>query len=214
MKYFLVLIFLLSSCAGYKFQERTNPFGDYGVKSISMPIFYNKSNFVNINSYITKEVYKVLEGFKGLRIYAGKEKADAILIGIVRSPKRMSDSMSSVGYRSAENATNDTLDTNKRDDFLIPTSSTLSLNVDLYLIKNPTDKEIQLMNSSMGKFLVNSKVIINENINVSANFIREIYKTEYSDITGTQNRGAKKATLQIMAEEVARSFKDNILYAF
>jgi hypothetical protein len=214
MKYSLFLLLLLSSCAGYKFQERNNPFSDYGVNSISMPVFYNQSNFVNINSHITREVYKVLEGFKGLRIYAGKAKTDAILIGIVRSARRMSDSMSSDGYRSAKNATDGSLDTEIRDDFLIPTRSILSLNIDLYLIKNPTDKEIQLMNSSMGKFLVNSKVIINENIKISGSFIREVYKTQFSDITGTQNRGAKKATLKLMAEKIARSFKDNILYAF
>lgn len=213
MRIILLISILLTSCSGYKFQQRKNPFKDYNIKSINIPMFYNKSNFSNINSHVTKEVFKVLQGFKGLEVRSGGKKADATLVGIVYSSRKMSESMKNVGLRAAKSATNATL-AESRDDFFIPTSSRLHLSVQIYLIKNPSAKEIKLMHSSLGKFLVNSRVIINEKIKVSDQFLREVFEVDVSNVTGTQNRGAKKSTLEQMAIEVARSFKDNILYVF
>ncbi len=77
----------LASCAGYRFQEKNNPFAQYGVKSISVPMFYNHSLFPNISAPMTKEVYQMLSSFSGLKLSSGHEEADAVLVGIITSPE-------------------------------------------------------------------------------------------------------------------------------
>ncbi len=52
------------SCSGYRFQSKSNPFAQYGIRSISVPMFYNKSNFADVSGPFTREIYKTLLEFK------------------------------------------------------------------------------------------------------------------------------------------------------
>lgn len=204
---------MFASCAGYRFQEKSNPFGQYGVKSISVPMFYNQSNFVNFSAPMTKEVYQMLSGFSGLKLYSGHEKADAVLVGIIDSPDNVRTSHRAKNLRSAKNAVGELIG-DGRDDFYIPSTTELVASLRIILIKNPSEREIELLRTSMGRFALGPRIIVNEMIPLSGSFTRELYGADAVDVNDTQNRSAKEETMGEMAERAAQSFRDLILYAF
>lgn len=209
----LCFIFGLCSCAGYRFQEKENPFAQYGVKSITIPMFYNKSNLSNVSAPMTREMYQMLSTFSGLELKSGKNNADAVLIGIVDSPSQVKESREASNLRSAKNAAEDALGEN-REDFYIPATTNVRANLRLILLKNPSEKEIELLKSSLGKFAVGPKIIVNETIALNASFTRELYSGSAIDVIDTQNRSALRSTIDDMAKNAAQNFKDMILYAF
>lgn len=209
----LCSIFTLFSCAGYRFQEKENPFAQYGVKSITIPMFYNKSNLSNISAPMTKEMYHMLSTFSGLHIKSGNNDADAVLIGIVDAPSQAKESREATNLRSAKNTAEEALGEN-REDFYIPSTTNVRASLRLILLKNPSEKEIELLKSSLGKFAVGPKIIVNETIALSGSFTREIYSDEAIDVIDTQNRSALRSTVDDMAKNAAQNFKDMILYAF
>ena len=211
--YLFSLIILFTSCAGYRYQEKNNPFAQYGIESISIPMFYNKSNNSNISALMTKEIHLMLTKFKGLKVYSGNKKADAVLIGIVDSRDKIAQTRRGGNLRSVENAAGELLG-NNRGDFYIPSRTDVSAKVRIVLIKNPSQKEIQLMQSSLGKFVVNSRVILNESIALTQSFTREIYNDESVVVVNSQNRSAVKKSLRDMAASAAQNFRDMIIYAF
>jgi hypothetical protein len=210
---FLFLLIFLSSCAGYRFQESKNPFAQYGIDSISIPMFYNHSNLTNISSPMTNEIYIMMTKFKDLKVKSGYKKADAVLIGIITSNRKLSQSRTGSNLRSVKNAADELIGDN-RGDFYIPSNTTVSAKLRLILIKNPSDKEIKLMKSSLGKFVVSSKVIFNESIRVDQTFTRELYTDASVVVVNTQNRSAVKKSIDDMAKSAAQNFKDMIIYAF
>lgn len=209
----LTMFCLLTSCAGYRYQEKNNPFAQYGIESISIPMFYNKSNHSNISSVMTKEIYLMLTKFKGLKVYSGDKQADAVLVGIVDSREKLSQSRQGSNLRSVENAAGELIGEN-RGDFYIPSQTNVTANLRVILIKKPSKKEIQLMRSSLGKFVASSRIILNESIALSGNFTREIYDNESVSVINSQNRSAVKKSLRDMASSAAQNFKDMIIYAF
>lgn len=209
----LFIILFLSSCAGYRYQESKNPFAQYGIKSISIPMFYNHSNLTNVSSPMTNEIYVMLTKFKELKVKSGFEKADAVLIGIVSSARALSRSRTGSNLRSVKNATGELIGEN-RGDFYIPSNTTVGAQLNLILIKNPSPNEIKLMKSSFGKFVVSSKIIFNETIPLSQTFTRELYTDESVAVVNTQNRSSVKKSLNDMAKSAAQNFKDMIIYAF
>ena len=211
--FLLIFILGLSSCAGYRYQEQNNPFAQYGIESISVPMFYNKSNHSNISSAMTKEIYLMLTRFKGLKVYSGNKEADAVLIGIVDSQNRISQTRRGGNLRSVENAAGEIIGEN-RGDFYIPSQTDVSAQLRIILIKKPSKKDIQLMQSSLGKFVANSRIIFNETINLNQSFTREIYDDESVSVINTQNRSALKKSIRSMASNAAQNFKDMIIYAF
>lgn len=209
----LCFIVFLASCAGYRFQEKTNPFAQYGVKSISVPMFYNHSNFPNISAPMTKEIFQMLSGFNGLKLYSGNEKADAVLVGMVTSPEKVKDSQQPKNLRSAKNVLSGVIG-DEREDFYIPSSTELRAGLRIVLIKNPNEKEIELLKTSLGRFAVGPRVIVNESIPLTGTFTRELYGASAVDVIDTQNRSALKSTVEDMAQRAALNFRDMILYAF
>lgn len=209
----LFIILFLSSCAGYRYQESKNPFAQYGIKSISIPMFYNHSNLTNVSSPMTNEIYVMLTKFKELKVKSGYKKADAILIGIVSSARALSKSRTGSNLRSVKNAAGELIGDN-RGDFYIPSNTTVGAQLNLILIKNPSPNEIKLMKSSFGKFVVSSKIIFNETIPLNQTFTRELYTDESVAVVNTQNRSAVKKSVSDMARSAAQNFKDMIIYAF
>ncbi len=116
-------------------------------------------------------------------------------------------------FRSAKNASASTIG-ERRDDFYVPSTTDLRASLRIILIKNPSAKEIELLKSSLGKFAVGSKIIVNETIGLSGSFTREIYGSSAVDVTDTQNRSAVRNTVADMSERAAQNFRDMILYAF
>lgn len=213
----LVILFsllFLSSCADYRYQKQDNPFAQYGIKSLTVPMFYNHSNFSNVSGSFTKEIFQMLSGFKGLRIESGKKSTDATLIGIISSSDKLRDSRRGRGARAVKSIFGSNYIKN-RNDFYVPTTNILTLKLRIIVMKHPTAEEIKFLKSGLGEAnMISSKIIFTEVIPVTANYTREIYSGVGNKVIGTQNRGAQKKTIRTMAANAAISFRDMILYAF
>jgi hypothetical protein len=212
--YLLFIWPLLTACADYRFQKQDNPFSQYGINSLSIPLFYNQSSFSNVSSAFTKEVYQIMTGFKGLKVTHGKGASDAVLIGIISSPASLKDSALATDLRSAKTVLGQNFAKN-RNDFYVPSRNNLRLSLKIIVIKHPTDEEIKLLQSGLlDRPFVSSKIIFSENVSVESSYTREIFADEASQVIQTQNRGAQKRTLNEMALNAAVNFRDMILYAF
>jgi hypothetical protein len=216
MKFISSFIFIMlfsGSCADYRFQTLDNPFYQYGINSISVPMFYNQSNFANVSPAFTKEVYKMLSGFKGLRAQGGNANSDATLIGIIESKDSRKISRRATDPRSVKNIAGS--DLGKRGDFYIPTTNNLSLTLRVIVIKKPSKEEINLLKSNLGKQdFISSKIIFSEVIPVAASFTRELLTGDAGSVNHTQNLGAQRKSLNAMAKSASESFREMILYAF
>ena len=210
--YFILTLFLFS-CAGYRFQQKDNPFKQYGIKSIAVPMFYNQSTLPNITSYFTKEIYNMISDFDGLKIVNAR-RADAVLVGIIESEDRLIDTIVPGSPRSVENLIEDDLEST-RGEFYVPSSSDVRLRLKLIVIKAPTEEEIKFLRSKKSsKAFLSSKIIFKEEIALSRSFTREIFGKESKVINHSQNKGALKKTIVALSKEAAETFKEMILYAF
>lgn len=210
----IVLIFILVSCAGYSFKEKTNPFSQFGIRSISVPMFYNHTNFPALSGSFTREIFHTLTDFKDLMIYSGLKRTDAVLIGIIESPEKKRDSVVTTARKSTESIFGENILGDKREDLLVPTSSELRLNLRLIVIKHPTQQEINFLQRQGTKGAINSKIIFNEVVPLKSSYNHKELKAQGIAVLGSQNRGLRRDTLEAMAEEASNSFKDMILYAF
>ncbi len=85
MKFSWIVFIFFFSCAGYQFKSKDNPFAQYGIKKIYVPMFYNHTNVPQVSASFTKEITRTLLEFKKLRIVDNPKSADAVLVGIVES---------------------------------------------------------------------------------------------------------------------------------
>jgi hypothetical protein len=210
----LLTVFIMSSCADYRYQDLDNPFSQYGIKSLTVPMFYNQTSFANVSAPFTREVFRMLSGFKGLRLESGKSNTDATLIGIVTSADSLKIARRSTNSRGVksilgENSLPD------RNDFFVPSVNSLQMSLQIIVMKHPTDEEIKFLKSGLGNgTMISSKIIFTETVPLNSTFTREIFSNEGMQVIGTQNRGAQKITVQSMAKNAATTFRDMILYAF
>ncbi|MFT6631434.1 MAG: hypothetical protein ACJAS4_001383 [Bacteriovoracaceae bacterium] len=214
MKISLFLILFLSSCAGYRFQKKSNPFSQYGIRSISVPMFYNHSNHSDVSGVFTKEIFNTLTEFKDLKITSGNSNSDAVLIGIVSTPQRLKDSIKSVGSKSVINTHGKNIIGDQRDDFFVTSVNRLDIYLRVIVIKHPTKEEIKFLQTEMGQNVVNSRIIFNERISIRESYNLKELQGEATKVLGTQNRGLKKSSILNLAKTAAGNFKDMILYAF
>lgn len=211
----LILLLVLSGgCAGYRFQSKNNPFAQYGIKSISVPMFYNKSNFADVTGPFTKEIYKTLLEFKNLKLSTTPENADAVLIGIVESRAKKKESIIVRNRRRAEAVFGTDSLGDERQDFLVPSVNQIGLRLRIIVIKHPTPTEIKFFQTQFSKNAISSKVIFNETFALNRSYNLKELRGDAIDVLGTQNRGVEKQQILFMAEGAAQSFKDMILYAF
>lgn len=209
-----LLLSLLSGCAGYRFQSKFNPFAQYGIKSISVPMFYNKSNFADVSGPFTKEIYKTLLEFKNLKLSTTPERADAVLIGIVESRAKRKESIVVRNRKRAEAVFGSDSLGEERQDFIVPSVNQIGLRLRVVVIKHPTPTEIKFFQTQFSKSVLSSKVIFNETFELSRSYNLKELRDEGIAVLGSQNRGVEKQQIQWMAEGAAQSFKDMILYAF
>ena len=208
------LLATLTSCAGYRFQTKTNPFAQYGIKSIAVPMFYNKSNFADVSGPFTKEIYKTLLDFKNLKLSEGPERSDAVLIGILESRAKKKESITVKNIKKAKTIFGDDSLGEERQDFIVPTVNQMGLQLRVVVIKHPTPTEIKFFQTQFSKKVLSSKVIFNETINLRRDYNLKQLRDGGINVLGSQNRGVEKQQIQLMAEGAAQSFKDMILYAF
>lgn len=178
-------------------------------------MFYNYSNFPDVSADFTRETYRLLTGFSGLKLVNGySENSDAVLIGIIRSRERMVESMRPLNLRVAKNQAPTSVGT-KRQNFYVPGTSELELHLRVIVIKKPTEEELALLRSGIGEqIMATSRVIFNESFPLRAALSREILDGEGTDVVATQNSGVQRRTVRTLAESAAISIRDMILYVF
>lgn len=219
MKY-LLIIMILTSCSGYKLRSKNNPFAQFGIKSVSIPMFHNFSSIAGVSPTFTKSIYRSMLSYKGLTIKSGNARSDAVLIGIIDSAAKRKETIIPGNQKSAFNtynrdrARNGDLFEGRREEFVVPTSNQVELQMRIIIIKHPTPEEIEFLKKSLALNAKNSKIIFNESFPlVDIYNIKENQGAGIS-VLGTQNRGVREASLNKLARKAATSFEDTILYAF
>jgi hypothetical protein len=210
-----VLLIILAGCSGYRFSQQENPLAQYGIQSLSVPMFYNYSNLSEVHTDFTRETYRMLTAFPGLKLKPGYNKnTDALLIGIVKSPEKLVETVQASNLRLAQKKAQNAIGTD-REKFSVPGTSYVNLYLHVILIKKPTEEEIALLKSGIGpKIKSTSKVLFNEIIPLRIQYTREIMDDEGVDIIGTQNHGVQRKIIKNLAADAAINVRDMILYAF
>jgi hypothetical protein len=182
-------------------------------------MFFNYSNQPEVSNDFTRDVYKTLSSFKGLKIKSGyNPNADAVLIGIIKSPDKINLTQSPNNLRAAQQVAGNAIGT-KRANFYIPGVTEISMYLQVIVIKKPTEEELILLKSGIGdKVRLSSRIIFNETLALKTQYTREVFDnssgSDAVSITGTQNAGIQRKTLRSLSEQAAISVRDLILYAF
>ncbi len=212
--FFLLAISLFDGCAGYTLRSRDNPFAQYGISKIAIPQFYNQSNLNGVARHFTREFTLLLQSFNGLEVVTGDDPtADAHLIGILKSPQYLHQTMSR-NHETTASTYNPAL-TQERQDILIPTSNRIDLRLSLILIRNPEKEDIELLQSSIGEQITKGKkIIFQEQFSAGGSINLEIYRGDNSIVNSAQNRGILEKTMIQRAQTTAIAFKNRVLYVF
>lgn len=185
-------------------------------------MFYNYSNLPEVHADFTRETYRMLSAFSGLKLNSGyKESSDALMIGIIKSPEKIADSLRPTALRVAQTKTPNAIGT-QRQNFYIPATTDVQLFLHVIVIKKPTEEELALLKSGIGDQIKStSKVIFNELIPIRTVYTREVLDTTENgtvtngtQVVATQNAGVQRKVLKNLAEQAAINVRDMILYAF
>ena len=214
MQWILFFLFL-TGCSGYRFNQQDNPLGQYGIESLSVPMFHNYSNLPEVSQNFTRETYRLLTSFSGLRLKSGySQNSDAVLIGIIKTPEKLSESLNPANLRVAQERAGKAIGS-ERQNFYIPGTTDMSVYLQVIVIKKPTEEELSLLKSGIGdQVKLSSRIIFNETIPLRTSFTREVFDEEAVNVTGTQNSGIQRKMTRNLAEQAAISVRDMILYAF
>ena len=138
LKNLFILIALFSSCAHYRLKDKNNPFAQYQISKLYIPMFYNQSNFPGVNGILTQKIYQTLAQYNQLKIVSKASEADAALVGIVESPQSMREAISTNSTKSAKNTYSEVLkDTDK--DYIIPSVNEVNLSLTVGYDDSVTD---------------------------------------------------------------------------
>lgn len=214
MQWLLILIFI-TGCSGYRYTQQDNPLSQYGIQSLSVPMFFNYSNQPEVSNNFTRETYRLLSSYHGLKLKSGYHpESDAILIGIIKSPEQIYDTLLPSNFRVAQDKAGKAIGT-QRQNFYIPGTTDISLMLQIIVIKKPTEEELTLLKSGLGdKVKLTSRIIFNETLPLRTQYTREIFDEESVSVTATQNAGIQRKVIRSLAEQAALSVRDMILYAF
>ena len=177
-------------------------------------MFYNYSNLSEVHTDFTRETYRLLTGFSSLKLNNGYNKnSDAVLIGILKSPEKLAETIRASNLRVAEEKAKNAVA--GRENFYIPGTSDVSVYLHVIVIKKPTEEEIALLKSGIGDQIKStSRIIFNEIIPLRIQYTREVLDNEGTQVIASQNLGVQRKTLKTLAENAAINVRDMILYAF
>ncbi len=212
----LLLLLLLTGCGGYRFSQQDNPLSQYGIHSLSVPMFYNYSNQPEVSADFTRETYRLLTGFSGLKVKSGYDRtADAILIGIIKTPEKVTETLNSRNPKVAQDTVKAPFAQNRRQKFYIPYTTNVTMYLQVIVIKKPSEEELALLRSGIGdKIKSTSNIVFNELVPLNTQFNREYLDDEGVQVIATQNQGLQRKNFKNLAEQAAVSVRDMILYAF
>ena len=215
---FIILcsLFFLGSCAGYHFRQVKNPFSHFGIKSLSIPMFINKSAIPNISNAFTKEIFLLLSHYSGLEVYSGLEKdKDAVLIGIISSGPKTSDVFSQSGRAFISK---DALP--GRSPFYTVSDTSYKLNLRIVVIKKPDPNIVNLVKGPWGEHVIqNSRIVLDERLPLTSSFLRSISvgkegETESRVANFTKSKSWFQITVGELAKSVSKRFRKEVLNAF
>ncbi len=175
-----------------------------------------------VHADFTRETYRMLTAFSGLRLNNGYNKnADALMIGIIKTPEKVADTVKPTSLRVAQLKAPNAIG-NDRQKFYIPATSDVQVYLHVIVIKKPTEEELALLKSGIGDQIKStSKVIFNELIPLRMNYTREVLDTTDSgavtngtQVVATQNAGVQRKIYKNLADQAAINIRDMILYAF
>lgn len=216
LAYFFIGLF--SGCTGYHFNTNNNPLIGYDIKSVSVPMFINRSVIPDIAGPMTREITLALHDYNGLRVLSGEnENADAVLIGVIDSGDHYND----VVITSKTVLTTGSIEKSigRRSPFYLPIESRYTLSLRLILIKRPTKEEIELLTSDIGKSVkVHPKIVLQDVIALANTFPRVVANSigpgSPGEVNFTQNRGVFEKSLRETCYQAGQTFKQVVLNAF
>jgi hypothetical protein len=216
--FYFILLLLMSGCAGYHFDNNNNPLIGYDIRSVSVPMFVNRSVLPQMAGIMTKEIVLALKDFSGLRIINGDiDESDAILVGIIES----NDHYSEVVQTTASVFTSGDIlkSIGNRAPFYYPSTTAYSLRLRLILIKRPSKEELSFLTQNtleLSKF--HPKVVLEEELPIVGNFSRvvsdSITPTSAGEANFVKNKGIFDKSLQDSCLQTAKNFKQVVLNAF
>lgn len=232
MKFLIFLSIFFYSCSSYNLTRRVNPFKKYGVRSISVPMFYNQTNLSNVTHHFTRHFTHLLYELKDIDVKSSTDKkVDAYLIGILKSPNKLvntlvADKVVDVASVAPVSVTNELNSTTRNA--LVPSESKMNLTLEVYLIRRTELTKGMVYQIRANNFPnlaeKNDAIILKEIIPISRNFEREIFDKvkdgsnnileDNSIVNSTQNRGILEKTIAEEAKKAADRFKNIIFYAF
>ena len=212
----LCSLFFLGSCTGYQFRQVQNPFYHFGIRSLSVPMFVNKSAIPNISNPFTREIFLLLSHYSGLEVYSGlKKDKDAVLIGIISSGPKVSDVFSQSGrtFLSKETLPG-------RSPFYVTSNTNYKLNLRIVIIKKPDPNLINLIKGPWGEQVIqNSRIVLDENFPLTSSFVRSVSVGEEGSADSrvanfTKSKSWFQITVQELAESTSERFRKEVLNAF
>lgn len=217
----LILILLgimLTSCAGYRVRKETNPFEQYQIQSLAVPMFVNRSTFAQVGGMMTNEIRQVLSTFPELKLTPQEDmSADGVLVGIIDSEASLLQSMRNTGTTFLSGGLQSSI--GERPAFYLPTLSTVELYLTLVLIRRPSQEDLELLDTPFLPFLAkHPKVVFKETMRLSTSYSRSIQESIDSDSPGavnaTRNHKIMERSLKSLATRASRNFKNTIIHAF
>ncbi len=213
----IVFVFLLSiSCSGYKVVENKSSFKKYGIDSISIPMFFNKSTLADVSAKFTTSFTQELYSIPDLEIKSPNSKTnDAYLIGIVRSAPNESGTLvrGDLAAKIKDLAPN----RGQGNENLLPITNILKLKIDLFLIRRSPESNslISALRSKRYPELLAShpSIVLKKTIPISTTVIREVYDEDFV-VNSTQNHGILNKVIKSEAKKAALTFKESINYVF
>ena len=212
------MLFSLTGCGGYQFVENDNPLAIHGIRSVSVPMFVNKSPLPQVGAMVSKEIILLLSSYPGLKLNSGEDLSnDAILIGIIDSEQHLSKLLETTERKFTSGDLKTSL--GSRQEFYIPTGTKLAMKVRFVLIKNPRKEDIELAQGDLSKFMqAHPRVLMDQTLDFNTSFTRVAGDTISVDSPGLVNLSKNKAILERALEDgsksLAKQFKDVVLNAF
>jgi hypothetical protein len=212
-----LILFLFVSCAGYHLRQNENPFYDYNVRSIAVPMFINQTPMANITGPMTERLTNVLLDYRGLKVYPGESQADAVLVGIITSNEHQHQLLQNTSRTFTSGGLEDTV--KPRRPFYVPSTIAYVIKLRLVLIKNPTAQEIDLLKSAEGMTVSDARIIFDQELNLSGSYALKINDTVNGPDSGgptnfTRNKRAFDKSIQGLADSAAENFRQLVMNVF
>ncbi|MBT6324795.1 MAG: hypothetical protein HOJ35_02410 [Bdellovibrionales bacterium] len=215
-----VISFLIMGCSGYQITNSTNPLAGYGIESISVPVFINRTILPNISGIFTKEVILSLSKYDKLKVYSGEDSSsDSVLIGILESSNLRENVYESTSKRYISNGSDLKTSIGDREGFYLGRETKYKFNIRYILIKNPNFHDLEFVKSSLNHSAsYHPKVIFHRVVPLSSQFSRILDGNLNVDDGGVVNFTSSHRLFQLSLEKLAKAsainFEGVILNAF